>query len=306
MFEVLVDRGEDNSFLSPELRAGYGGDLSFPAPPLWRPFLFSNLVASIDGIVAFGGLGASEARVISGRSEDDHWLMGLLRASADAVIAGANTLRSDTRHTWTARALRGADADALEAWRVERGAAVNPLQCFVTASGALDPDAAVFQRPDLQAIVFTTPEGASRLRLPSRVPVLQAPDEQGTGVDLRLALRTLRLEHGVRRLLCEGGPELFGGLLDIGLPDEVFHTVSPLLIGTGPEIEGRVGLTGSRAWQPATAPAFDLISARAGRRERSHLFLRYRRRQAQQRSSEFERPKSGQTVPRDTRPCQDY
>ena len=237
--------------------------------------------------------------MISGRSEDDHWLMGLLRASADAVLAGANTLRSDPKHTWTARALRGADADSLEAWRLERGAPANPLQCFVTASGALDADAAVFQRADLQAIVFTTPEGASRLRLPSRVPVLQAPDEQGTGVDLRLALRTLRLEHGVRRLLCEGGPELFGGLLDIGLPDEVFHTVSPLLIGTGPEIEGRVGLTGSRAWQPATAPAFDLISARAGRRERSHLFLRYRRRR-EQRSSESELPKSSQTVLRDT------
>ena len=36
---------------------------------------------------------------------------------------------------------------------------------------------AVFQRADLQAIVFTTP-GAARLRLPSRVPVLQAPDER--------------------------------------------------------------------------------------------------------------------------------
>jgi riboflavin biosynthesis pyrimidine reductase len=109
----------------------------------------------------------------------------------------------------------------------------------------------------------------------------------------------LRAEYGVRRLLCEGGPELFGSLLDLGLPDEMFHTVSPLLIGADPDIEGRLGLTGGRAWQPDSAPAFDLISARAGRRDRSHLFLRYRRRR-EQRSSESGPPKSGQTVLRDT------
>ena len=273
-----MDRGEDRSFLSPGLREGYGSDLSFaPAPPD-RPFVFSNMVASLDGLSTFGGQGAAEARLISGHSTDDHWLMGLLRASADAVLAGAGTLRADPAHTWTARALRGADADALEAWRKSRGAPPDPLQCFVTASGCLDPRAHVFQRPELRAVVFTTPAGAARLELPEGVRVFTVPDRSGAGVDIQAALHVLRGELGVERLLCEGGPALFGNLLDLGLPDEMFHTVSPLITGTKPGAEGRLGLTGGFLWEPGNAPRFELVSARTGSRDRSHLFLRYRTR----------------------------
>ncbi len=273
-----MDRGEDRSFLSPGLREGYGSDLSFaPAPPD-RPFVFSNMVASLDGLSTFGGQGAAEARLISGHSTDDHWLMGLLRASADAVLAGAGTLRADPAHTWTARALKGADADALEAWRKSRGAPPDPLQCFVSASGCLDPGAHVFQRPELQAVVFTTPAGAARLELPEGVRVFTVPDRSGAGVDIQAALHVLRGELGVERLLCEGGPALFGNLLDLGLPDEMFHTVSPLITGTKPGAEGRLGLTGGFLWEPGNAPRFELVSARTGSRDRSHLFLRYRTR----------------------------
>lgn len=273
-----MDRGEDCSFLSPELREGYGTDLSFAPGPPDRPFVFSNMVASLDGLSTFGGQGAAEARLISGHSSDDHWLMGLLRASADAVLAGAGTLRADPAHTWTARALKGADADALEAWRKARGAPPDPIQCFVTASGCLDSRARVFQRPDLQAVVFTTIAGAARLELPEGVRVFAVPDRSGAGVDIEAALQILRAEFGVERLVCEGGPALFGNLLDLGLPDEIFHTVSPLLAGTKPGAEGRLGLTGGFHREPETAPRFELVSARAGMRDRSHLFLRYRRR----------------------------
>jgi riboflavin biosynthesis pyrimidine reductase len=45
----------------------------------------------------------------------------------------------------------------------------------------------------------------------------------------RPALARLRAEHGVRALLCEGGPALNRALLDAELVDELFLTVSPLL-----------------------------------------------------------------------------
>lgn len=227
-------------------------------------------------MATFGGNGAAEARLISGASSDDHWLMGLLRASADAVLVGANTLRADPRHTWTARALRGADANRLELWRKHLGAPIHPLQCFVTASGSVDSSAEVFARPDMRAVVFTTSSGASRLdlRAPTRVVVVSAQDG---AVDLPEVLCILRDDFGVNRLLCEGGPVLFGQMLECGLVDEMFHTVSPVLVGAGPAGAKRLSLTQDAAWSPDTAPSFRLISARVGLRDPSHLFLRYRK-----------------------------
>jgi riboflavin biosynthesis pyrimidine reductase len=50
-------------------------------------------------------------------------------------------------------------------------------------------------------------------------------------VDLPGALATLRGEHGVRAILCEGGPHLNASLLAQGLIDELFLTTVPVLAG---------------------------------------------------------------------------
>ena len=51
----------------------------------------------------------------------------------------------------------------------------------------------------------------------------------------RTAFRRLRADHGVRSLLCEGGPTVFGALLTEGLVDELFLTLAPKLVGGGDE-----------------------------------------------------------------------
>src|SRR5512135_2679901 len=91
-FEVLFDEGEP----SPVEDAAYQpyGRLGFPAPPADRPWIFSNFVQSLDGIVSFKGKHAAGADI--SRSEEDRWLMDLLRAHADAVIIGVNTLLDET------------------------------------------------------------------------------------------------------------------------------------------------------------------------------------------------------------------
>lgn len=48
--------------------------------------------------------------------------------------------------------------------------------------------------------------------------------------DLPALLRSLR-EEGVRALLCEGGPRLFGSMQAAGLVDDLFLTISPKLSG---------------------------------------------------------------------------
>ncbi|MEO7193475.1 MAG: dihydrofolate reductase family protein, partial [Pseudonocardiaceae bacterium] len=50
--------------------------------------------------------------------------------------------------------------------------------------------------------------------------------------DLSAMLARLRTEHGVRSILCEGGPNLNAALLPAGLVDELFLSIAPTLAGS--------------------------------------------------------------------------
>src|SRR5262245_6320738 len=85
--ELLLDEDVGRRLdLPDELVRLYGGGLS-----LARPRLFANFVATVDGVVAIPGLPRAN-RVISRDSEPDRFVMGLLRAAADAVLIGSGTL----------------------------------------------------------------------------------------------------------------------------------------------------------------------------------------------------------------------
>jgi riboflavin biosynthesis pyrimidine reductase len=74
-------------------------------------------------------------------------------------------------------------------------------------------------------------------------------------------------ERGHRRILCEGGPTLFGALLSESLVDELFLTISPLLAGDGLSLVEGIELLPHRRTAAALAGV---------RRHGAHLFLRYR------------------------------
>src|SRR5689334_12629056 len=93
-FEVLFDRSEPATVQS-EAYARYGAPgLAFPGPPGERPWTYSNFVQSLDGIVSLKGDHATGADL--SKSAEDRWLMDLLRAHADAIILGVNTLVEET------------------------------------------------------------------------------------------------------------------------------------------------------------------------------------------------------------------
>ncbi|TME87430.1 MAG: hypothetical protein E6I43_03265, partial [Chloroflexi bacterium] len=87
MFEApdLPDRS-----LHPELAELYDGGLAIP-----EGHVYANFVSSIDGIVALEAGTAPSGGIISGRNEADRFVMGLLRAFADAVLVGAGTVRAE-------------------------------------------------------------------------------------------------------------------------------------------------------------------------------------------------------------------
>jgi riboflavin biosynthesis pyrimidine reductase len=258
--------------LPAELAALYGGDFG-----LARPRVYANFVASLDGVVALPGAGESGA-VVSGGSEADRFVMGLLRAAADAVLIGAGTFRKAAGDLWHAEAVFPAAAAPFAELRRRLGLRPQPPLVVVTASGAID----VAQPALRDAVIVTSPAGEARLRgaLPdgARVRVLarQPVDDRRPG-DRRPAdgpdamghaLIDLLRGEGFQTILSEGGPTLFGELLGQGLVDEVFVTTSPRLFGRWPD-DQRKSLVAGR---DLGGRALELASVH---RHESHLFLRY-------------------------------
>jgi riboflavin biosynthesis pyrimidine reductase len=215
----------------------------------------------VDGVVAGAGITPG---TISLRSEADRFVMGLLRASAGAVLIGAGTLRPDPGHRWTAEKVYPQAVAEFASLRASLGLPPEPPLAIVTASGRL---------PSLTALtpgslVITTPAGALALKgsVPPTAELVVPVD--GDTIPATTIVGVLR-DRGHDRVLTEGGPRLFGELVAAGLVDELFLTTSPVLFGGAPPA---IGITGRLAPAPEPRARAELLSLR---RHGSHLFVRY-------------------------------
>jgi riboflavin biosynthesis pyrimidine reductase len=202
-------------------------------------------VSTLDGVVAFEpGATPSAGRLISGGAPADRYLMGLLRACADAVVVGAGTARDEAEHEWTPE--RAAPSAAADFAALRQGLELPekaPVY-IVSGSGRVDPGSRAAQT----STVVTG--GAGRL-------------------DLAELIRSLR-DQGHRRILTEGGPRLLGGLLRAGLVDELFLTVAPVVAGR--DGAGRPGFAEGVRLLPDRDDRWRLLSVH---RVEDMMFLRY-------------------------------
>src|SRR5262249_52353112 len=134
----------------------------------------------------------------------------------------------------------------------------------LSGSGLIDPG-----HPALEAnaLVLTTDAGASRLG--ADVPTVSLG--AGSELDARASFELLRA-RAARVILSEGGPRALGSLLAAGLVDELFLTVSPLLVGRSGLDERLALVEGTDLLEDGPLGA-ELLGLRRGG---SHLFLRYR------------------------------
>src|SRR6202789_36429 len=123
------------------LRARYDGDFSFPPAPQERPYCIANFVSTLDGVVSFNLPGQSEGAQISHWNEADRFIMGLLRASADAVVVDSGTLQAAGPHgSWLPEAVYPAAKDLYQKYRTEVLQKLEyPLLVCATRTGGLDP-----------------------------------------------------------------------------------------------------------------------------------------------------------------------
>lgn len=181
----------------------------------------------------------------------DRTLMAMLRAVAGVIVVGAGTLRATRNHQWTPGALaadRAADLAELRAV-AGRPPSLAPLM-VVSSSGDIPGDAAAVAHPDV----------------PLHVLIVEGGEEKAaTIVD---AARGFAAGGPV---LCEGGPHLFGTLLDGAVPIDLFLTLAPQLAGRSATSAGRRSLVEGVELAPFSRRA----EVRSLRRAQHHLLLRY-------------------------------
>jgi len=182
------------------------------APPD-RPGVYTNFALTVDGHATIDGRSGP-----IGSDADTALLVGL-RMRADAVMIGAGTLRAEGY----GRVIRDPEK---RAQRERAGLAPDPLMVLVSARLAIPWTAPLFTEGAGRVLIFTAAADEPPTTT-TPVEVVRHDDD----VDLAAALRALRAEHGIRSLLCEGGPTLHGALLGAGLVDDLFVTRAPRLAG---------------------------------------------------------------------------
>jgi riboflavin-specific deaminase-like protein len=179
--------------------------------PSDRPYLVVNMVSTLDGKATI------DWRTQGLSDELDRALFHHLRTQADCVLVGAGTVRAE-------RYGRMVKSEELRDKRAGEGLERDALAVVVSARLDLPADLPLLQEPEQRVLIAT---GAD-----TRLEGIAAEvDYLDTGADLPLLMARLRQEHGVRSILCEGGPTLNAHLFAAGLVDELFLTLSPKVVG---------------------------------------------------------------------------
>lgn len=224
------------------------------SPTPVQPRLMINMISTADGRASIGGR--------SGAISDaaDRELFHGLRATVDAVLVGAGTVRTE-------RYGRIIPDAARRQQRLDRGLSEEPLACIVSARLTLDADLPLLAEPSARVVILTSSQ-ASLPPVAAHVDYVRA--ERGGLLDLPAALAGLRERFSAQSVLCEGGPHLASQLLVAGLADELFLSLSPCLAGDEPSGGEALRILAGSTFEPPLE--LELLGVQ---RSGSHLFLRY-------------------------------
>ena len=280
LVRTLIDCDQQyaESDLPQELRELYDGNLHFSASPAARPLVIANFVSTLDGVVSYKIEGKSGGSTISGSNLADKFIMGLLRASADAVMVGAGTLHDiSAKSLWTPESTYRDGKRFYAEYRANTlHKPENPLLVIVSGSGKLELERAVFRTPAMRAVVITTLAGRDELTRRGAATLdyveVHALDSSGGSIAPQAILELLQSQFGVRTLLHEGGPTLFGQFLAADAVDEFFLTLSPQMAGRERDVT-RPALVQGVQFMPDSAPRFQVVSVKE---QGAYLYLRYR------------------------------
>jgi 5-amino-6-(5-phosphoribosylamino)uracil reductase len=172
-----------------------------------RPYTLLSCGMSIDGY-----LGSASPRRLALSNDADFDRVDAVRASCDAIMVGAGTVRNDNPRLLVRSQTRRDE-------RTARGLAPSPIKVTVTD---------FFTTGDAEKLVYcASPRVAdARARLGPVATVVDA----GRPVEMRTISEDLGA-RGVQRLMVEGGGKVHTQFLADNLADELQLVVAPFFIG---------------------------------------------------------------------------
>ncbi len=179
------------------------------------PFVTAKFAVSLDGKIATK---SGDSKWISGEEARKH--VHNLRYTADAIMAGVNTVLVDDPHL-TTRCCGGKGGTARK----------QPLRVIADGKGRTPLTAQVFSEPGKTLLALGKPATLEEKTAFAEVgaEVLELPSPEGQ-VDLERLLKALG-EREITSVLVEGGGLLLGSLFDCGLVDKVIAFIAPIIIG---------------------------------------------------------------------------
>ena len=190
-------------------------------PPVYRgamtdrPYVVLSCAISVDGFLD----DTTDQRLILS-SPTDLDRVDEVRASVDAILVGANTIRrDDPRLVVRSPARRAARAAA--------GRPPDPMKVTITRSGNLDPESRFFTVGDVTKLVYAASGvvATASAALPAATVV-----DAGDPPELTRILGDLR-NRGVRRLMVEGGGRILSWFVSERLADELHLVIAPRFVG---------------------------------------------------------------------------
>ncbi|MGA5798290.1 dihydrofolate reductase family protein [Streptomyces cellulosae] len=212
------------------------------------PYVLLSAAVSLDGYLDDTG---PERLLLSSPADFDR--VDEVRASVDAILVGAGTIRADNPRLLV-------NSPERRAARVADGLPEYPLKVTVSGSGDLDPTAR-FWHTGGEKVLYTTDKGAERARA---LGIAADVVPLGDALDWRRLLEHLHDVRGVRRLMVEGGGRIHTQLMTEGLADEIQLVLAPLFVGDpdAPRLFGPGAYQGGRLRLLEARPIGDVVLMR--------------------------------------------
>ncbi|MEV5921648.1 dihydrofolate reductase family protein [Streptomyces pseudogriseolus] len=212
------------------------------------PYVLLSAAVSLDGYLDDTG---PERLLLSSPADFDR--VDEVRASVDAILVGAGTIRADNPRLLV-------NSPERRAARVADGRPEYPLKVTVSGSGDLYP-AAPFWHTGGDKVLYTTGKGAERARA---LGIAADVVPLGDALDWRRLLEHLHDVRGVRRLMVEGGGRIHTQLMTQGLADELQLVLAPLFVGDpdAPRLFGPGSYQGGRLRLVETRLVGDVVLMR--------------------------------------------
>ena len=181
-----------------------------------RPYTLLSCGMSIDGY-----LDSAAPRRLELSNGADFDRVDAVRASCDAILVGAATVRNDNPRLLVRSKSRRDE-------RTGRGLPPSPIKVTVTERLELDPCTDFFTTGETEKLVYCASPRVldARTRLGSVATVVDG----GAPIEMRRITEDLG-DRGVRRLMVEGGIKVHTQFLTGNLADELQLVVAPFFVG---------------------------------------------------------------------------